>query len=483
MRQEPLRYKLSIFLTLVIGILMFQSVLFPSGFLIKENYMQGDLEGVNASDFSVLPYTIHINGNWSDTESTYDWCTGSGTWYDPYLIENVAIDAQNSGSCIFIENTDDYFIIHNCTVINGEASGGSAGIKLINVSNGTITQNSMTENYIGIYLTSGENISIIDNDIIDNPGQGIILFHSSENFVLNNNQTGSHYYGLFINADSNNNTVRGNTFQKNTGVATYGEGIKILNSQFNNIIKNILVDNDKGIRIERDSNNNTVKQNTITSNSEYGAFIIANPLNSTDNLFYLNYFDNPAYNAYDNGTDTLWDDGSIGNYWSDYSGTDANGDGIGDTPYILPGNGTGIDHFPIWDIAAPVITILEPLNNSRYNITAPAYSISIVEPNLDTYYYIISGSSGDYLRIINSLTGSIDQTLWDSLPAGTYTLTIYANDTFEHLGSTSITIIKEILPSSPPAIPFGSFYLILATISVATILTSIRLKLKLKRQV
>jgi hypothetical protein len=30
-----------------------------------------------------------------------------------------------------------------------------------------------------------------------------------------------------------------------------------------------------------------------------------------------------------------WDNGSLGNYWSNYNGSDVNGDGIGEIPYVL----------------------------------------------------------------------------------------------------------------------------------------------------
>jgi len=41
----------------------------------------------------------------------------------------------------------------------------------------------------------------------------------------------------------------------------------------------------------------------------------------------------------------IWDNGAEGNYWSDYNGTDDNGDGIGDTPYII--NEKNQDNYPL----------------------------------------------------------------------------------------------------------------------------------------
>ena len=40
------------------------------------------------------------------------------------------------------------------------------------------------------------------------------------------------------------------------------------------------------------------------------------------------------------------DSGSAGNYYSDYNGTDSDGDGIGDTHHPIPGDNS-IDRFPL----------------------------------------------------------------------------------------------------------------------------------------
>jgi hypothetical protein len=45
----------------------------------------------------------------------------------------------------------------------------------------------------------------------------------------------------------------------------------------------------------------------------------------------------------ENSTNNVWDNGSEGNYWSNYNGTDLDNDGIGDTK--LPWE--GVDNYPL----------------------------------------------------------------------------------------------------------------------------------------
>ena len=100
--------------------------------------------------------------------------------------------------------------------------------------------------------------------------------------------------------------------------------------------------------------NNTVTNNYI-SNNKQGLFFGFNGEETIpdDTIVHHNAFD---YNIFQiNGCLCeeypedeeihTWDDGKEGNYWSDYTGTDANTDGIGDTPYII--DALNQDRYPL----------------------------------------------------------------------------------------------------------------------------------------
>jgi len=73
---------------------------------------------------------------------------------------------------------------------------------------------------------------------------------------------------------------------------------------------------------------------------------------------YLNNFWRNDNDVLDEGNNT-WDNGAQGNYWDQYSGTDVNGDGIGDIPYKI--TSTTTDRYPLIDMILPT-TIMVPSN-------------------------------------------------------------------------------------------------------------------------
>lgn len=132
---------------------------------------------------------IHITAaNWS-TAAGYDWCSGDGSWSNPYIIENITMDATGSptGSGIYISNSNNsYFIIRNCTVINAPAVGAEdAGIRLDNTGNGTLIQNNCTSNgRCGISLNYNcQNNSVLFNNVSEN-GLGIQLYTNCHNNTI-----------------------------------------------------------------------------------------------------------------------------------------------------------------------------------------------------------------------------------------------------------------------------------------------------------
>jgi parallel beta-helix repeat protein len=99
------------------------------------------------------------------------------------------------------------------------------------------------------------------------------------------------------------------------------------------------VANSEGISLDN-SANNIFMNNSLYMNG-LGMYLKT----STSNTVYLNKFSN-FQNILDEGKNT-WNTSSAGNFWDNYNGTDVDGNGIGDTPYIVNQTTESIDYLPL----------------------------------------------------------------------------------------------------------------------------------------
>ncbi|RLG36407.1 hypothetical protein DRN79_04935 [Methanosarcinales archaeon] len=202
-----------------------------------------------------------------------------------------------------------------------------------------------------IILVRCKNITVMNAEI-KNTDVGIELFKSDECLISKNNIS-SNDYGIYIDY-SNNNSVLNNNISSNKW-EDLAYAIFLYSSKNNSILNNKISNNDHGICFEDGSSNNIISKNNISSN-DYGIYIDY----SNNNIIYMNNFINNTNNTYYSFYSTnTWNSTSkitytyrgseftnyMGNYWDDYNGSDANEDGIGETPYIIDEN--NIDNYPL----------------------------------------------------------------------------------------------------------------------------------------
>ena len=260
-----------------------------------------------------------------------DWCVGSGTLEEPYIIENLTVTSNFVGDCLLIQNSDAYFIIRNCTFYNSGNTNSpavEAGIKLSNVNNGKLINNTCYGNGNGIKLINCNYIIITENLIYDNIWWGIDFgwFHSSGNCnVISQNIVENNFAG--ISGASSGYQCTGNVISEN----------KVNNNEH------------YGIILGEECYDNIVTRNNIANNGFGGIGASGLTLGGHENLAYLNFISQNYRNSKDLGVNNHWDNGTIGNYWSDYGGVDFDDNGIGDTPYSIPGSANAVDNYPIFE--------------------------------------------------------------------------------------------------------------------------------------
>jgi parallel beta-helix repeat protein len=167
---------------------------------------------------------------------------------------------------------------------------------------------------------------------------------------------------------STNNTLTQNRVSENiVGV--------LLSGSTNIIYKNYIAQNEQGLFFGFESANSTgnipsdvkISHNSFVGNTRQLSGCVCKEYNLSE-------------------TRHSWDDGKEGNYWSNYNGTDTNGDGIGDTPYIV--DILNQDRYPLMQMPTqpepeptpiPTETIMLIAAVSTIIIVAIAASIYIVK--------------------------------------------------------------------------------------------------------
>jgi parallel beta-helix repeat protein len=282
----------------------------------------------------------------NDNLITENLCTGSPwgiviRWsYNNDVVNNKCV--ENGEGIVLQDDSVENRIVNNTCVNNYE----NGIILIFNANYNVIDHNDFSGNGLsGISVQYSEGNSITGNTCNDNGEQGIFIQDFSHYNVITDNDCNRNLDSGILILESNGNIVMDNFCSENIWT-----GIGLVSGAENNIIfRNKLVHNWAGVYFSYVSNNDAFRNN-ITYNTYgifmhrecYGNMLYHNNIIDNDNqVFDLSPGLNNWYNIYM----------QEGNYWSDYEGVDANGDGIGDTEWP----DIGYDAYPFmvesdWDI-------------------------------------------------------------------------------------------------------------------------------------
>lgn len=212
---------------------------------------------------------------------------------------------------------------------------------IIRADNCIIQNNIIQRNYMGIFYSVQSYLQITDNTIAGNLKDGMRFYGGSHNIIADNSILDNGVSGLALQGYSN--TVTNNTFEGNTRGLGLGSSYSVVyGNHFNN-------NSESGIWLA--ASKNIIAANDFSSN-KWGIFITPQWAAPHDNTLYHNNFVANVNGVFVNESAPVqyWDNGSEGNYWSDYQtknpyAKEVGTSGVADKPYTVYADTQ--DHYPL----------------------------------------------------------------------------------------------------------------------------------------
>jgi|GEM_PF-4064566 len=435
----------------------------------------------NAFGF-VMDSSSYINATSNNASSNSDsgFLTTNYCYYNNF-VNNIASENSNHG--FQLQNT------HYSNFTNNTANYNTYGFKVVSSGANIFINNTAhnnTQEGFGFYGSSYN--TLINNSAFNNvgvaTGDGFVFYGTSDNNIVINNYAYNNLRRCFYIDLSNGNNltnniaygcrvaVRMSTSSSNVLInntlhdAEFGIYMDI-SSSMNDILSNRIYNNSaSGVEVVLSSDSNEIVGNEIYNNSQYQIYLGS----SNYNLIYNNIFNASAGQGvvYDDGanywnttkncsgTNIIGGDCIGGNFYSNYSGVDINGDGIGDIPpnYSIYG-GSNFDYLPLTNNYSPntppVVNLLSPADGYSTTNTTIRFEFNAT----DDYSTTLSCSlyiNGTLNQTNSSVQNNTNTTFTQTFAVGTYNWSINCTDGYNSTMSEGRILNITLPPNTPPTI-------------------------------